>query len=279
MDKSTFLRFCKELKEHGGLTSSRNVIIEEHVAIFLRVITHMEDSRDNAEIFQHSTATISKYFTIVLKAVNRFAKMVIRPPNFHEVPTRISENIKFYPYFKNCVGAIDGVHIDACIPTDQQVPFRGRKSKYYLVDSGYSNIPGFLAPYRGVTSHFQEFRRRGGPRGREELFNYRHSSLRNVIERCFGVLKARFPILKFMRSYSFRKQTWIVIACCTIHNFIRLYAVKDKLFDEFEDGAPEDANPEEVALTEYNNNSTQVRQMAERRDSIANQIWNDHQST
>ncbi|CAN0830876.1 hypothetical protein LINGRAPRIM_LOCUS3397 [Linum grandiflorum] len=107
MDKSTFLRFCKELKEHGGLTSSRNVIIEEHVAIFLRVITHMEDSRDNAEIFQHSTATISKYFTIVLKAVNRFAKMVIRP---------------------NCVGAIDGVHIDACIPTDQQVPFRGRKT-------------------------------------------------------------------------------------------------------------------------------------------------------
>ncbi|CAN0837486.1 hypothetical protein LINGRAHAP2_LOCUS1817 [Linum grandiflorum] len=114
MDKSTFLRFCKELKEHGGLTSSRNVIIEEQVAIFLRVITHMEDSRDNAEIFQHSTATISKYFTIVLKAVNRFAKMVIRPPNFHEVP--------------DCVGAIDGVHIDACIPTDQQVPFRGRKT-------------------------------------------------------------------------------------------------------------------------------------------------------
>ncbi|CAN0872049.1 hypothetical protein LINGRAHAP2_LOCUS10019 [Linum grandiflorum] len=100
MDKSTFLRFCKELKEHGGLTSSRNVIIEEQVAIFLRAITHMEDSRDNAEIFQHSTATISKYFTIILKAVNRFAKMVIRPPNFHEVPTRISENIKFYPYFK-----------------------------------------------------------------------------------------------------------------------------------------------------------------------------------
>ncbi|CAN0872727.1 hypothetical protein LINGRAHAP2_LOCUS10196 [Linum grandiflorum] len=114
MDKSTFLRFCEELKEHGGLTSSRNVIIEEQVAIFLRVITHMEDSRDNAEIFQHSTATISKYFTIVLKAVNRFAKMVIRPPNSHEVP--------------DCVGVINGVHIDACIPIDQQVRFRGRKT-------------------------------------------------------------------------------------------------------------------------------------------------------
>ncbi|CAN1812714.1 hypothetical protein LINPERHAP1_LOCUS26617 [Linum perenne] len=100
--------------------------------------------------------------------------------------------------------------MDACIPTDQQIRFHGRKSKYYLMDSGYSNIPGFLAPYWGIASHFQEIQRRGGPRGRDELF-YRHSSLWNVTERCFDVLKARFPILKFMRSYSFKKQTWIVI--------------------------------------------------------------------
>ncbi|CAN1818545.1 Short-chain dehydrogenase/reductase family 42E member 1 [Linum perenne] len=53
--------------------------------------------------------------------------------------------------------------------------------KYYVVDSGFANAPGFLAPFRGYTSHFQEIRRRGGPRGREELFNYRHSSLRNII--------------------------------------------------------------------------------------------------
>ncbi|CAN1752832.1 hypothetical protein LINPERHAP1_LOCUS4906, partial [Linum perenne] len=54
--------------------------------------------------------------------------------------------------------------------------------KYYVVDSGFANAPGFLAPFRGYTSHFQEIRHRGGPKGREELFNYRHSSLHNVIE-------------------------------------------------------------------------------------------------
>ncbi|CAN1182810.1 hypothetical protein LINPERHAP2_LOCUS36175, partial [Linum perenne] len=148
-----------------------------------------------------------------------------------------------------------------------------------LVDSGYSNILGFLAPYRGITSHFQEIRRRGGPRGREELFNYRHSSLRNVIERCFGVLKARFPILKFMRrTYSFKKQTQIVMACCTIHNFIRLHATRDELFDQFQDSDAEDATVEAFIATENMNNSSQIREMAERRDSIANQIWNNHQS-
>ncbi|CAN1824766.1 hypothetical protein LINPERHAP1_LOCUS30891, partial [Linum perenne] len=77
------------------------------------------------------------------------------------------------------------------------------------------------APFRGYTSHFQEIRRRGGPKGREELFNYKHSSLHNVIERCFGVLKRRWPILKMMCSYCFSKQTDIVLACCAIHNFIR----------------------------------------------------------
>ncbi|CAN0904940.1 hypothetical protein LINGRAHAP2_LOCUS23382 [Linum grandiflorum] len=114
MHKRTFLCFCRELEEHGGLTSTRNVIVEEHVSIFLRVVTHIEDSRDNADIFQHSTTTISKYFTIILKAFNRFYKRVILPTNFHDVP--------------DCVGAIDGVHIDACILTNQQILFRGRKT-------------------------------------------------------------------------------------------------------------------------------------------------------
>ncbi|CAN1787657.1 hypothetical protein LINPERHAP1_LOCUS17731 [Linum perenne] len=101
MDKKTFNHFCKELKEHGGLSSSKNVIVEEQVAIFLRVLTHTNTARDGAELSQHSTATISKYFHRVLKAV-----MMLQ----------------------DCVGAIDGVHIDACIPTDQQIPFRGRKT-------------------------------------------------------------------------------------------------------------------------------------------------------
>ncbi|CAN1288865.1 hypothetical protein LINPERPRIM_LOCUS20021 [Linum perenne] len=114
MDKKTFNHFCKELKEHGGLSSSKNVIVEEQAAIFLRVLTHSNTARDGAELFQHSTATISKYFRCVLKVVIGLSKRVIVPPNFREVP--------------DCIGAIDGVHIDVCIPTDKQIPFRGWKT-------------------------------------------------------------------------------------------------------------------------------------------------------
>ncbi|KAL7216458.1 hypothetical protein ACSBR1_028405 [Camellia fascicularis] len=54
------------------------------------------------------------------------------------------------------------------------------------------NIPGFLAPFHSQRYHLQEFHSRhySGPK---ELFNHRHSLLRNVIERTFGVLKKRFP--------------------------------------------------------------------------------------
>ncbi|XP_031101826.1 uncharacterized protein LOC116005724 [Ipomoea triloba] len=58
---------------------------------------------------------------------------------------------------------------------------------YYVVDGGYPNIPGFLAPYRWEAYHLNEFRGQGRIRNKQALFNYRHSSLRNVIERCFGL--------------------------------------------------------------------------------------------
>jgi hypothetical protein len=40
------------------------------------------------------------------------------------------------------------------------------------------------------------------PQNAKELFNLRHVSLRNVVERIFGVLKNRFQILARMPSFS-----------------------------------------------------------------------------
>jgi len=104
---------------------------------------------------------------------------------------------------------------------------------YYAVDAGYPNIPGFLAPYRGERYHLNDFRGRGRITRKYALFNYRHSSLRNVIERAFGVLKARFPILKSIPNYPLRRQRQIPLACCTLHNFIRMEDRADRLFTEY----------------------------------------------
>ncbi|KAL0463226.1 UNVERIFIED_CONTAM: hypothetical protein Slati_0210200 [Sesamum latifolium] len=54
---------------------------------------------------------------------------------------------------------------------------------YYLCDNGYINGHGFLTPYRGVRYHLSEWDRgAAGPQNKEEFFNLRHSSARNVIE-------------------------------------------------------------------------------------------------
>jgi hypothetical protein len=65
------------------------------------------------------------------------------------------------------------------------------------------------------------------------VFNFVHSSLRNVIERSFGVVKMKWRILLNLPSFSLRKQSKIIIACMALHNFIRDNVIHDRYFDQF----------------------------------------------
>jgi hypothetical protein len=103
--------------------------------------------------------------------------------------------------------------------------------KFYLVDSGYPNRPGYLAPYKGTKYHLPEYRLGPMPRGKKEIFNYAHSSLRNVIERFFGVLKNKWRILLHLPSYQMHKQSKTIMACMAVTNFIRESAIPDEDFD------------------------------------------------
>ncbi|KAG6527885.1 hypothetical protein ZIOFF_010019 [Zingiber officinale] len=150
--------------------------------------------------------------------------------------------------------------------------------QFYLVDSGYPNMPGFLAPYRGQRYHLRDYRRQGRPRGKEELFNYRHSTCRNIIERCIGVLKARFRILKDMPNYPITSQRLIPLACCAVHNFIRRHHAMDNLFMEYssEDmlmsGVEDSFGDQEPIPID----PSQTAQMGHIRDDIASHMWNDY---
>ncbi|KAK9289613.1 hypothetical protein L1049_007770 [Liquidambar formosana] len=151
------------------------------------------------------------------------------------------------------------------------------EGKCYVVDFGFTNVHGFLSPYRGERYHLQEYRGRcHQPTNAKELFNYRHSSLRNVIERCFEVLKKRFPILKMMPSYSLKKQTRIVIAACAIHNFIRMEAQQDILFDEYDNEElvieEEQIGSSTPNIIEMDRSSTSRREMVDIRDRITRRL-------
>ncbi|XP_049399645.1 uncharacterized protein LOC125863641 [Solanum stenotomum] len=78
--------------------------------------------------------------------------------------------------------------------------------KYYIVDEGYANTKGILAPYRGARYHLREWSQTQAPQNARELYNLRHSKLRNVVERTFVVLKKRFSILTTPPPYSIKNK-------------------------------------------------------------------------
>ncbi|XP_042496276.1 uncharacterized protein LOC122075350 [Macadamia integrifolia] len=241
----------------------------------------------------------------------------IMPPNFDVVPPEITNNPKYYPYFKDCICAIDGTHISAIVRRLEETRYRNRKGmitqnvmcacsfdmrftfvyavdreyrsnpinvstiiegKYYVVDSGYANQLGYLVPFRGQRYHLQEYGEgRPGPRTAKELFNHKHSSLRNVIERTFGVLKNRFHILKSMKAYDIEDQSIIVVACCGIHNYIKEQTIQDQLFNELgsEQQIDDPMNPDIPAYHASASDVSQrlsARQMSIVRLNIANQL-------
>ncbi|XVF16905.1 hypothetical protein REPUB_Repub10bG0071300 [Reevesia pubescens] len=325
MDKHVFHKLCSTLRHRGMLRDTAGVMIEEQLAIFLNIVGHNERNRVIQERFQHSGETISRHFNNVLKAIKSLSREFLQPPNISTPPEILNSN-RFYPYFKDCVGVIDGMHIPAHVPAKDQSRFRNRKGvlsqnvlaactfdlqfifvypgwegsaadsrvlravlgdpdqnfprnpegKYYLVDTCYSNLEGFLAPYPGVRYHLHEYRGANQlPRNAKELFNHRHSSLRNVIQRSFDVLKARFPILKLAPQYAFHIQRDIVIAACVLHNYIRREERHDWLFSSIEavtvDELPDLAEQPELQFA----SSIQEQIASSFRESIAVAMWND----
>lgn len=92
--------------------------------------------------------------------------------------------------------------------------------KYYVVDADYPNT-GYLAPYKVLRYHLQNYKSWDKAQVPKKIFNHAHSSLRNIIiQRCFGVLKAHFPVLKRVHPHSLQTQVLIVVAAVTLHNYI-----------------------------------------------------------
>ena len=99
-----------------------------------------------------------------------------------------------------------------------------------------------------------------------------HSSLRNVIERCFGVLKQRWKMLDRMAPFSYLKQVKIVIAAMTLHNFIVEQNMSDELLSQFsqEDLTTNNCTDNEIVSMKASGQDTS--QMEEIRDCIRDSI-------
>jgi len=249
----------------------------------------------------------------------------VKLPTIETLPSdRIAKNPKFAQYFTDCIGAIDGTHIDVFLPSSDQPRYRNRKhhlsqnvlaacnfdmqfsyilagwegsahdttvlrdaqynhgfktplKKYWLGDAGYSNSETVLVPYRGTRYHLKEQRlAKTKPENSKELFNLRHASLRNVIERIFGLLKRKYQILQTPSEYSIDTQSRIILACTALHNWVRSIEgdTADILLKEDSlDKRPQDVQP----VVEYPEGTITSKRMDAFRDQLAEKMWADYQ--
>jgi len=153
--------------------------------------------------------------------------------------------------------------------------------KYYLADAGLGLDNFCLVPYRGVRYHLKEWARaRQRPQNREELFNLRHASLRNVIERIFGVVKKRFPILNNMHlhHYPFHFQVTLVRCVFILHNFLRRRKVNDDVFDAWNFNDVQDDDYDDEPGTHRAPAPANAADIQAWRDGIAEAMWVDYQA-
>ena len=53
---------------------------------------------------------------VISSSIPFYADHVYLPHKGDPTPSKIYENSKFYPFFKDALGAIDGMHINCCPP-------------------------------------------------------------------------------------------------------------------------------------------------------------------
>ncbi|KAK8933590.1 hypothetical protein KSP39_PZI015955 [Platanthera zijinensis] len=322
MSKQSFLDLCNILIEKHLLHDTPHISVSESLALFLYILAHNKRFRDVGGTYLRSTDTICRHFSLMLRAILKLTKEYIKLPEARQEQR--------WRWFENCIGALDGTHIEVTVPVKDQGRYRNRKQaittnvlgvcdrnmkfvyvlpgwegsssdsrvlrsalersdrfevptgKYYLVDARYTNGQGYLASYRSTRYHLKEWSAQGNnPTNYKELFNLRHSTERNVIERTFGLLKKRWAILRQPSFFNIKIQVQIINVCFILHNFL----VERRLANDF--GLLEEVDAELSTQVvggdsfEYDNIRGPVQAKTEWsnfRDTLAINMFNDYQA-
>ena len=277
--KGSSNRATSEIWQHSGSTISE---IVNQVATCFEKVQHLLFIRPTNERQQEiaNDPKFSGFFDDCIGALDGcHCSAATNDPLFrnhkhHMMSQNVLGVVNFNLTFSAVVAGWEGCAHDGAVLADGLTKglttFPG---KYYVGDADYGLSRYCLTPYRGVRYHLREWEIAGRrPENARELFNLRHASLRNVIERAFGILKKRFPILVRMTSYPMETQVRLVKSCFMIHNFIKLNQGYEDEYDQWiqeEDGEndeEDDENDDDDEVAGLNGNLDLFR------DNIAQQM-------
>ncbi|MQM16504.1 hypothetical protein Taro_049463 [Colocasia esculenta] len=105
------------------------------------------------EHFQHSSETISKHVCEVTKALASLRFNYIKLPSLTDpVHPRIRHDDRFYPYFKDAIGAIDGTHVPVHILREKQARYWNCKG---VISQNVMGVCGFDLVFQYVGVDFE----------------------------------------------------------------------------------------------------------------------------
>ncbi|XP_042046777.1 protein ANTAGONIST OF LIKE HETEROCHROMATIN PROTEIN 1-like isoform X1 [Salvia splendens] len=125
MDRNTFGRLCRILRDPAGLIDQKCVTVEEQVAIFLSILAHHKKTRVVGHDFMRSSETVSKYTHMVLRGVLTLHEIMLVKPN----PVGDDCTDSRWKWFKGCLGALDGTYIPVRVPIVDTPRYRNRKGQ------------------------------------------------------------------------------------------------------------------------------------------------------
>ena len=106
------------------------------------------------------------------------------------------------------------------VPLPEPLPSRRDPIPYYLVaDDAFPLKQCIMKPYSqtGLTT-------------KKRIFNYRLSRARRIVKNAFGILANRFRIFMTPIGLIPEKVEMIVMACCSLHNYLRSRAMERTVY-------------------------------------------------
>ncbi|MQL72880.1 hypothetical protein Taro_005203, partial [Colocasia esculenta] len=153
MHLSMFVKLRDILVERELIRDSRYVTTSEQLAMFLYAMGHGVAIGAMCEHFQHSSEIISYYVNRVIKVIALLRFTYIMVPNGTDpVHHRIRHDDRFYQYFKDAIGAIDGTYIPAHVLKDKQARYRNRKN---VISQNVTGVSGFDLIFHYVSVGFE----------------------------------------------------------------------------------------------------------------------------
>jgi hypothetical protein len=119
MSPDMFHRLHSVLVQSYGLKCTTKSTSIEALGMFLWMLGAPQSVRQAEDRFERSMRTISTMIIKVLRSVVKLAADIIKPvdPQFSTMHPRLG-NRRFFPYFKDCIGAIDGTHVPCVVPAN-----------------------------------------------------------------------------------------------------------------------------------------------------------------